>query len=425
VIADGALQEAQMEDGSEAGGWHPMAAALRQAGLSIPKLVPAAPPQGDANALREAARMLARAENPVILADRAVRTPAGVQLMVQLAEALGAPVVDLGGRMNMPNNHYANLSGMRGSLIRQADVILALEVGDLWGMLNSVGDAMHEYRRVAKANVKVIHINLNDMVTKSNYQDFERFTSVDLPITGDVEATLPALIEAIRREAGSSNVAARTETMKDDFRVQQRNVRTQASYGWDASPITTARLAAETWNVVKDENWALSDGGLNGWTRRLWTITEFGQMLGGSGGSGVGYSSPASIGAALANKAKGKITINFQPDGDLMYAPGVMWTAAHHNIPLLRIMFNNRGYHQEMMHLQRMASVHGRDATTAPIGTAINDPDIDYAKLAESMGWWSTGPITDPGDLNGAITRALAVVKSGSPALVDVVCQPR
>ena len=220
-------------------------------------------------------------------------------------------------------------------------------------------------------------------------------------------------------------MADRTETLKQSFAQLQRTTKTNASYAWNASPITTARLAAETWNVVKNENWALSDAGLNGWTRRLWTITEFGQMLGGSGGSGVGYSSPAAVGVALANKAKGAITVQFQPDGDLMYAPGVMWTAAHHDIPLLRIMFNNRGYHQEMMHLQRMASLHGRDAKTAPIGTAITGPDIDYAKLASSMGWWSTGPITDPDDLNSALTRALAVVKSGAPALVDVVCQPR
>ena len=107
-----------------------------------------------------------------------------------------------------------------------------------------------------------------------------------------------------------------------------------------------------------------------------------------------------------------------------MYAPGVLWTAAHHKIPMLSVMHNNRGYHQEVMH--RAAHVEppqprrrlGRDMQ--PIGTGIMNPDIDYAKLAESMGVWSAGPIKDPNDLAPTLKRAVEVVKAGEPALVDV-----
>ena len=109
----------------------------------------------------------------------------------------------------------------------------------------------------------------------------------------------------------------------------------------------------------------------------------------------------------------------------MMYAPGVLWTAAHHGIPLLSIMHNNRAYHQEVMHLQRMANQHNRDITTAHIGTTLNHPDIDYAKLAQSMGWHAEGPISDPKNLGPAIRRAVEVVSRGEPALVDVVTQPR
>ena len=147
--------------------------------------------------------------------------------------------------------------------------------------------------------------------------------------------------------------------------------------------------------------------------------------IGGSGGYGVGYGAPAAVGAALANKALGRMTVNIQSDGDLMYAPGVLWTAAHHRIPLLNVMNNNRAYHQELMHLQRMASRHNRDATRAHIGTTIEDPNIDYAMLAKSLGWHSEGPITDPKDLGPALRRAVDVVQRGEPALVDVVMQPR
>ncbi len=161
------------------------------------------------------------------------------------------------------------------------------------------------------------------------------------------------------------------------------------------------------------------------WARRLWPATEFHQMLGGAGGGGVGYSLPAAVGAALANKAKGLLSVTFQPDGDALYAPGALWTAAHHKIPLLMVMHNNRGYYQEVMHLQRMASLHNRRTDAALIGNEIDNPAIDFAKLAQAHGVWAEGPITDPRMLGAAIRRALAVVKSGAPALLDVVCQPR
>ena len=117
--------------------------------------------------------------------------------------------------------------------------------------------------------------------------------------------------------------------------------------------------------------------------------------------------------------------MTFQPDGDLLYAPGVLWTAVHHKIPLLFVMHNNRAYHQEVMHLQRMAAVHKRPVNGGPIGTTIDNPPVDFAKLASAYGMAAEGPISDPAELGPAIGRALKVVKSGMPALVDVVCQPR
>jgi thiamine pyrophosphate-dependent acetolactate synthase large subunit-like protein len=108
-----------------------------------------------------------------------------------------------------------------------------------------------------------------------------------------------------------------------------------------------------------------------------------------------------------------------------MYVPGVLWTAAHHKIPLLSVMHNNRAYHQEVMHLQRMANRHNRGVTRAHIGTTIDNPNVDFAKIAQGMGVYAEGPITNPNEVGPAIRRALAVVKKGEPALVDVVTQPR
>src|SRR5258708_23662909 len=116
-----------------------------------------------------------------------------------------------------------------------------------------------------------------------------------------------------------------------------------------------------------------------------------GAGVGASGGYGVGYGAPASVGAALANRDLGRFSVNIQSDGDLMYAPGVLWTAARHKIPQLAVMFNNRGYHQAVMHVQRLSNFRNRVANLGndmrPIGTSIETPDIEYHTLAESIDW--------------------------------------
>lgn len=199
--------------------------------------------------------------------------------------------------------------------------------------------------------------------------------------------------------------------------------RTEATYGWDASPISTARMSMELWNAVRNKDWAL----VRGRSDRLWNIDKFYRTTGGGGAAAVGSSLPTVIGAALAHKKFGRLSVAIQNDGDLMYAPGALWTAVHHRIPLLLVMHNNRAYHQEVMHIQRMANRRQRavEAASEGVGTVITDPNIDYATLARSMGLYGEGPITNPADLGPALRRAVARVERGETALVDVVTQPR
>ena len=254
---------------------------------------------------------------------------------------------------------------------------------------------------------------------------------VDLAIAADAEATLPSLIEAVNRLTTGARrraFAERGRRLAEASRISDENARIAASYAWDASPVSTARLCAEIWAQIKNEDWSLvssyySDGG--GWPRQLWDFDKSYQWLGHAGGGGIGYGAPASVGGALANRRHGRFSVAIQTDGDLMYAPGALWTAAHHRIPLLSVMHNNRAYHMEVMHVQRMCNARNRGIDRAQIGSELVDPHINYAKMAESMGLYSEGPIDNPGDLGPALERAIAVVKRGEPALVDVVTQVR
>ena len=397
--------------------------AIHSEGLKIPKLAQSRPPQGDRAALAEAAKWLANAESPVIIADRMARDQQGVRDLVALAAALQAPVVDLGGRMNFPTAHYLCHNDRRRELVRDVDVVLLLEVGDPWGQFNSFSDPHKRQNWAAKKDVRIISISMQDVYIRANYQDFQRYQAVDLSINGDAQTSLPVLTEEVKRIGIKG--AARGERLRAAHNTMRERSREAASVGWDASPVTTARLSAELWGAIRSEPWSLVVSDRVTWARRLWPMTEYHQALGGSGGQGVGYAAPGAVGAALANKAKGLISVTFQPDGDLLYAPGALWTAAYHKIPLLFLMHNNRGYYQEVMHLQRMASLHQRRVDTAWVGNIIDNPAIDFAKLAQSHGVWAEGPISDAKQIGPALQRALKVVKSGAPALVDVVCQPR
>ena len=238
--------------------------------------------------------------------------------------------------------------------------MVGLEVANFFGTINTYRDQLERTSRTAtKAGAKLVTITAGEMNSKANYQDFQRYPEVDLALAGDAEATLPSLIEEVKRQLTgdrSSAIEDRGKRLATASSAAMDRARTDASYAWDAVPISSARLAAEVWAQIRTEDWSLVNGALSGWPQRIFNFEKYYQYIGVSGGSGIGYGAPAAVGAALANKKYGRLSVSLQNDGDLMYAPGVLWTAAHHRIPILFVMNNNRAYHEEVMHLQRMAA---------------------------------------------------------------------
>jgi thiamine pyrophosphate-dependent acetolactate synthase large subunit-like protein len=384
---------------------------------------------------REMVQAHARAE--VLLCAGSVATPQILQLSgLGPAELLQAKVVDQGSRMNFPRTHYLTAPA---TAIANADVIIGLELSDFWATVNAYtdnnsNDGHGTNASRIKPQTKLISINSVDLNTKSNYQDFQRFQVVDVQMAADAQTTLPSLIEAVRSALPNDKkeaIAKRGELQRKAYEEDIVRTKTAAALGWNESPISTARLVMETFAAVKNEDWSLvaSEGNVSNWPNRLWPMEKHHHWLGRSGGYGVGYGAPASVGAALANRDLGRFSVSIQSDGDLMFAPGVLWTAAKHKIPLLSVMHNNRGYHQEVMHIQRLANFRNRkvnlEGDMGPVGTSIENPDIQYHELARSMGWWAKGPIKDPAQLASALKEAVAVVKSGHPALLNVWTQPR
>lgn len=388
------------------------------------------PPVADSGALAEIARLLVAAENPVIVADRMARTQAGMDALVELAELLQCAVIDQGGRTNFPSRHPLNHSVRARAATMQADLILGLELSNYWDTLNQFNDRVHRrWSSIARKDLKTVSIGVQGLLQHANYQEFGRYQEVDLAVTGDGQASLPLLIAAVRSLVTSDRrlaFQARGVKLAESGKIALDAMRVSAAIGWDGRPITTGRMCAELYNQIRNDDWSLVGQAINTpYQRRLWEADRVYRYNGNSGGYGVGYNCPASLGAALANRDNGRLNISIQGDGDLLFAPATLWTAAHHRIPILYVMHNNRAYHQEKMHVQKMTNRMGRGIRNAHIGTAITDPNVDFAALARSFGVFGEGPIEDPKDLGPALARALAVVRRGEPALVDVVSDGR
>jgi len=388
---------------------------------------PAAPLQAERDAIKEAARLLCEAQTPVVLADYLGRNNESVSSLVELADLLVLPVVDLGGRLNFPNTHPLNLTGKNRELLGSADLILGLDVVDLYGMLTYYDAANKTSMLAIDPNCKVIHVTLADLSMRGWTTDFQALAPVDLPICADTGVFLPALVEEIGRQGKFS------KSVVDDRRKyltkQYREIRARWQNGlkrrWNERPISPPRLAHEVWEAIKKESWLLVSGAFRGWPQRLWDWERPGLFLGGYGGGGLGYGFGASVGASLIHRGKGTVCVNLQPDGDLLYTTSALWSAANTGVPLLTVMTNNRTYYSDEEHQEKIALERDRPVANKVVGMRMEKPPVDFANLARSFGLSGEGPIVEPDEIRPALERALRVIKQdGCPALVDVIIQP-
>ena len=381
-----------------------------------------APMQGDENALREAARLLMSAERPVLIAERVGRHPASVAALVELAETVGAPVLDRNSRFNFPNTHPLDLTGANRETVQEADVVLALDVQDVLGTVSATDIATGRPSMAVFNRAKVITISVEHLLTKSWASDYQALAPVDVPITAETSVAIPRLSAFCREVSGNKDLRAKRGS---EIAAKHAALRAQwlsrAEADSTRTPIAASYLASEIWRLIRNEDWVLVNGDLNGWCRRIWDWERPNCYLGRSGGGGVGYGIGASAGAALAHRGSGKLCIDIQGDGDLLFTPGALWTLAHHRIPLLMVMWNNRSYYNSEAHAERIARARSRPVENKGIGTRIEDPEVDFASLARSFGIHGEGPISEPRAIRPALERALRAVKEeGRAALVDI-----
>jgi acetolactate synthase-1/2/3 large subunit len=375
----------------------------------------------DPRALEQVAERLARAERPVLVAEYLGRDPAAFDALVRLAETAGAPVVDIGSRLNFPSHHPLDMTDT--DILREADLVVMLDVRDAEREISVLESATRKVTRIVPPECRFVEVGFADLELSSWSMDYGRLQDMQLSVLGDTSLAVPALTDLVGQRIDRGRAQARAAEIGRRHAQARQRWQADARDNWDAVPMTTGRLALEVWDAIKDEDWVLTAGGLKDWARKLWDFDKPyrhpGRELGTATQIGI------SLGVALGHKGTGRLVVDLQPDGDLMFDLGALWVAAKYQIPILVVMYNNRAYYNDWEHQLRMARVRGTDPERAYIGMDISDPAPDFARLAQAQGWYAEGPIEHGDQVAAALRRAIAVVKSGRPALVDTVTQFR
>jgi acetolactate synthase-1/2/3 large subunit len=386
-----------------------------------------APMMPDPRALEAIADKLVGADYPMLLAEYAGRRAGGFESIVALAETTGAAVWDVNNALNFPNRHPLCLSMDKPSL-KNVDLLVGLDVKDWEKQLIELNSMKRQLTQLLPEHCDRVEIGFGELGISKWSMDYCRMMPVSVRALGDTVLGVPELTRLCsERIAGDTSAQARIKERKAAIGRRHDEVwaawQEKAKQDWDASPISLPRLALEVWDLIKDEDWVLAANNMKHLVRRHWDFDRPYRHPGVELGTATQIG--MSIGVALAHKGTGRVVVDIQPDGDLMFDAGALWVLAKYQIPMLIVMFNNRAYFNDWEHQLRMARLRGTDEGKAHLGMDLYGPEPDFAGLARSMGMYGEGPIEKPQDVRPALERALAEVKKGRPALVDTVCQHR
>jgi thiamine pyrophosphate-dependent acetolactate synthase large subunit-like protein len=369
----------------------------------MPPVVDAAPPA----MIAKAAKLLAGARQPVILAGRVSRSLDAWNARVALAERLGARVVtDLKTGAAFPTDHPLH-AGAPGTIapvpeaadaLRAADVILSLDWIDLAGTL-----AKH----VGGVTAKIIQVTIDHQLHNGWSLDYQGLPPVDVLIACEPDTAVPALLEALGPGKPHSVAAAKPAP---EFKPQ-------------GDALTIDHVAVALRKAIGQRPVSLTHLSLS-WNAASWPLRHPLDYLGSDGGGGIGGGPGISVGAALALKDSGRMAVAVCGDGDFLMGVTAVWTSAHYRIPLLIVVANNRSFFNDELHQERVARMRNRPVENRWVGQRISEPDIDIAALARAQGAQGFGPVKTVAELPGVLAQAIAAVEAGDVVVVDARVEP-
>ena len=370
------------------------------------RYAPAASPEPPRELVAKAARFLASAQAPLIMAGRCSRSLERWNQRVALAEKLKARVVtDLKQGAAFPTDHplHAGAPGIflgadSSQALRDADVILALDWNDLAGTLKQAYGA-------SPVKAKVINVSCDMHLHRGWSMDHQALPPADLILLTEPDAAVPLLLAASAERKVPMPAAAKPA-------------------GWPAATQVSLLAIAEALNAATagaEICIAKLPLGWNGAYRHFRHPLDY---LGHDGGAGVGAGPGLTVGAALALQGSGRIAVGLVGDGDFLMCNTAVWTAAHYRLPALFIVCNNRSFYNDEVHQERVARERARPVENKWIGQKMIDPDIDIAAIARAQGAEGIGPVTRVADIRPAIENGLELARAGKVVVIDARVLP-
>jgi len=362
----------------------------------------------DPQRIDDAARLIAAARFPLVLATSAGRDPRAVRALVELAEAGGIGVVEANPTdMNFPQTHPLHLGFMPpvggDPVLGEADVVLVLESDVPW--LPSV-------QRPAR-DARIIHLGIDPFFSRYPMRSYP----CDVPIVATPAVALPLLAEAVRRHAKPGTVEARTDRITAEHRrryaewdsaAHAQSARERVGFAWVGKCLES---------LLDDDTVVVNEYPLD---RRYTAFTQPGSFFGSPHSGGLGWGLGAALGIKLARPTS--TVVATLGDGAYFFAQPASchFVERAMNLPILTVLYNN----------QRWEAVRGATLAVHPDGWAARTghfplseltPSPRFEEIARAFDGYGER-VEDPAEVTPALKRGLQATREGRQALINILC---
>jgi len=375
-------------------------------------LGPAPAPTANAKGIQELADLLLGAKNPVIISEEAGRSVKIVERMVELAEMLGAPVIETRstGYLNFPRNHPLHGGYDPEEYLQEADAVFLLGAMVPW----------HPPSKGPGPGVKVAVLGENPLRAELPYWGFK----VDLCLTGEVESSLEQLIDRLKQglSKGNSGLAERAKKWRQRYEERKRRWSEEALSFQDKKPIDTRWVMYELNQVLPADAMIVEETithrlALHRYVDKLKPGSYFAGSIGGLG---------TGLGTALGVKAAApkRPVICLIGDGSFNYDPGLaaMGFCQEYKMPIMIVIFNNYGYLSQKSGIPRYFPNGWAVKTKNFVGISIT-PSPEYAVLPRAFDGYGE-KVEEPGEVRKALERGLKAAAAGQVSLIDIRLEP-
>ncbi len=369
--------------------------------------------RGDTAAIMAAAKLLAAADRPVILAGDSVARSNALAELAKLALTIGAPV-HLEGIDNstpFPSSHplfrgpITRLASQIHKTLAQHDLLLSIG-GDLVTM------SLPPEVDPIPPGLPIIHLDIDPWRLAKNYP-------AEVAILADPKAALPELTEAIAAamsDAARSKAEQRRVQLATAIAAERAALRARALAEASKHPIQPLALWQAIGDMLPKDIVVVDETLSSGPGLRQLVPGDDAKSFFGMRGGGIGWGLPAAIGVKLALPDRPVLALI--GDGSAMFNCQALWTAAHERLAVVFLILNNGAYR---ILKQRVNALRGHAAQTGRyVAMDLADPPIDFTALARSMGVRAERAATLE-EVRNALAAALA---AEGPSLIDVALDP-